>query len=403
MRTACNFKQLASVISAVPFLLFSLSEAAAQNLALPPSLPGAPPTLSIPTTPPSIPSAIPPAVSGAPAASAAPTAAAPTASAPTVRIVEENGIRYQETRQIVRQPVQDVRYEDRQQTGYQQRLRTDTQQVNYYAQVPKTQYECVPRLYDWWRVFRGGYVAYGLEPYTTWETQPQSTTVPVTRREVMPVTQTVKVAVPYLRFVEREQVSRVPLGPINPPAPSVVAAPAPQLTPSFTPPTFIPPSIQPPGPGPGAGFFQSQPVQPPIQPQPLFSRNLFDGGLFNGGLFNGGLFNGGLFNGGLFNGGLFGNLGTGAATGGSVVPVDSNPFGGFGVSTGLNSAATNGGLFAPAPSFRPPVVTPSPTPALGTTPISSVTAPLPFDDRYGGVARFDGDVPRFGAGSTFTR
>ena len=310
-------------------------------------LPSGPALASPADSAPSLPAGLPPSL---PPASAIPPAAgirsAPGTNRPaeSTRYIEENGIRYRVTRAVVRQPVQELRYEDRQQTYYQERYRTDVQPVNYYAQVPVTQYECVPRLYDWWRVFQGGYVAYGMEPYTTFVTQPQSTYVPVTRREVLPVTQTVKVPVPQLRFVEREQVSRVPVGPANS---SVATTPRP--------PTYIPPNIPPTGIRP---TYVPPGIAAPRYVPPTNYANQANG------------------------------------------PYDPNPFGGWGVATGNRpslystpayvppSSGGYGGsglIPPPRPNYIPPIATPSPTAGRA----------LP-DERYGGVARFDGGLPRYG-------
>ena len=132
------------------------------------------------------------------------------------RFVEQGGIRYRETRMNVKQPVRDVHYVDMPQTYYLERYRTDYVNQTSVQQVPRTRYEAVPRLYDWWRVmgvFGEPYVQYGIEPLTTWQSVPRTTRVPVTRREVAQQTRTVKVAVPYVRMVEKQQISRVAVGP----------------------------------------------------------------------------------------------------------------------------------------------------------------------------------------------
>lgn len=289
---------------------------------------------AIPLELPTAPSATSPAPGSS---SAAPNPSASAANvAPQTRVVTENGVQYRETRTIVRQPVQDVRYEDRPQTIYQQRYRTDNQQVNYYTQVPVTQYECVPRLYDWWRVFQGGYVAYGMEPYTTYQTQPQMTTIPVVRREVRPVTQTVKVAIPYLRFEERELVSRVPIRDVSAPT-------NPPLAPSYIPPTNVPPT-----------GYVPRPTLPPFTPQYIPPSGNF-------------------------------------SSANSISPRDPNALGGWSVATPVSGGATNrpGGLATP--SYIPPV---------STANASGVRSGDATDEsRYGGVARFDGDPPRYGTGA----
>ncbi len=149
------------------------------------------------------------------------------------QIVEENGMRYRMTRSKVMQPVRDYRYVDQPQVYYQQRYRTEFRPTTMTQFVPQTRYEVVPRLYDWWRVlgvYGQPYVAYGMEPRTSWVRQTQNVAVPVTRSEVVPYTRTVRTPVPYLRMVEREHVSRVALGPVGA---SQVAVPPQQLTPTY--------------------------------------------------------------------------------------------------------------------------------------------------------------------------
>lgn len=347
----------------------------ASPAALPPSLPGAPPAAA------SSPESSSPMASGLPSDGTGPASrpvggapSAPggrsTAVVPQVRYIVENGIRYQETRTVVRQPVRDVRYEERQQTGYQQRYRTDVQRVDYYTQVPVTQYEWVPRLYDWWRVFRGGYVAYGMEPYTTFQTVPQSTQVPMTRREVRPFTRTVKVAVPYVRYEDRVQVARVALGPAGSSG-TGLAASGNSGSPTYVPPTTVTPGLSPSPPPSRAASLGRQPaVRPP-----------------------------------------------------SIPPSDSNPFGSWGVATRRRTppnpapdafhgtppravqtanpgqpADPSGNLAGgtTAETTLPPP--PNPTRPAGTLalppPIGQIPSP---DDRYGGVAAFDEDPPRFGS------
>ena len=163
---------------------------------------------------------------------------------PQVREYEQDGIRYRETRSMVQRPIREVRYVDQQQTYYMQRYRTDLQQQPYTTLVPVTQYECVARLHDWWRIFREPYVAYHYEPYTTWQAQTQIVTVPVTRREVVPQTRTAKVAIPTLRFAAKEQVKTVALGTTDSytPPPQLASREAP--TALLPPPSSAPPQFQ---------------------------------------------------------------------------------------------------------------------------------------------------------------
>lgn len=137
----------------------------------------------------------------------------PPPAAVDVRYYDENGVRFQETRYQVRQPVREVRTVDQPVTEYQTTFRTAWEPRTVTSVVPVTQYEVVPRLHDWWRIFGEPYVAYHLEPYTVWTSVTHSTSVPVTRQETQPQTRTVRLAVPQLRFETQERVTRVALGP----------------------------------------------------------------------------------------------------------------------------------------------------------------------------------------------
>ncbi len=190
-----------------------------------------------------------------PAAAAATTGAASTAATAQPRqprqprIYDQNGIRYQETRQMVQVP--DIKYVDQLQTFYAQRFRTDTENRTFTRLVPRTEYECVARLHDWWRVLGQPYVAYHNEPYTTWQRTTETRAVPVTRREVVPQQRTVKVAVPYMRTELRD--SWVAIGPA-PGARQQIAAAAPVATPT----PQVAANPRPP---------QQLPATPPVLPQ----------------------------------------------------------------------------------------------------------------------------------------
>ena len=53
--------------------------------------------------------------------------AAPLALADDVKFFDKDGIRYKETTRVVRRPVVETRYEQRQQTVYREQYRTDNQ------------------------------------------------------------------------------------------------------------------------------------------------------------------------------------------------------------------------------------------------------------------------------------
>ena len=269
------------------------------------------------------------------------TASATGASGAEYRYVEANGIRYMETRSKVRQPVRDFRYVDMPQTYYLQRYRTDYVNQTSVQHVPQTKYECVPRLYDWWRVFGvfgQPYVQYGMEPETTWQSVPRTATVPLTRRELAQQTRTVKVAVPFVRMVEKEQISRVAVGPAT-----NRAASSPQNTPALA-------AGTPRYPGAPQTRLTTQPIYVPA------------------------------------NGSGTGSNATASRQ--SIDPGNYNPFGGWSVAgrqQRFGPDANRNGLTQIAGNDNQPSQ-------------DAMMVGQGLSERFGGIARLDGDFPRYGTG-----
>jgi hypothetical protein len=141
------------------------------------------------------------------------TRCSPAAHGQESRYFEEGGITFRETRTKIQQPVQELEYKDEQQTYYRERYITDMQPSAQTVYQPAVQYVWEPRWHGWWRIFEGPHVAYHLVPRSTWQPQVVNYQVPVTRREVIPETRTVRVAVPKLSMKEVENVTRVAVGP----------------------------------------------------------------------------------------------------------------------------------------------------------------------------------------------
>jgi hypothetical protein len=152
-----------------------------------------------------------------------------------VRFYEENGQTIKESRTLARVPVRDVRYEDRQQTVYRQQETNGTQSVTQYYYYPVTQYRWEPRWHGWWRIFQGPHLAYHYVPTTQWQVGSHSVQLPGGQRQWVPETRTVKVAIPQLRFEEREQVTRTVVASDAAPAPAANGR-APAYRPLATPP-----------------------------------------------------------------------------------------------------------------------------------------------------------------------
>ena len=129
------------------------------------------------------------------------------------RFYQQGGITFKETRTKVQQPVREIEYQDQQQTWYRERYITDMQPVAQTVYQPTTQYVWEPRWHEWWRPFQGPHLAYHLVPRSAWQPQVLNQQIPVTRREVIPETRTVRVPTQKLSMKEVEQVTRVAVGP----------------------------------------------------------------------------------------------------------------------------------------------------------------------------------------------
>lgn len=136
-----------------------------------------------------------------------------------VRIVEEDGMRYRETRTIQRRPVSEVRTEDREVSiptaEPVSRLRQETRIV----QFPVPAQQVVTQRF-WWNPLRWGQPATWVEPTVVWRPQLQYVWVPTPGVQWSQTTRTVRQTQRYLRFEQDEQVSRVALGPSVPREPA---------------------------------------------------------------------------------------------------------------------------------------------------------------------------------------
>jgi hypothetical protein len=132
-----------------------------------------------------------------------------------VRIVEEFGVRYLETRMIQRRPVSEVRTAEREVrvpiAEPVSRLRQETRIV----QVPVPGQQVVTQRF-WWNPLRWGQPATWVEQTVVWRPQLQYVWVPTPDLQWSQTTRTVRQTERYLRFEQDEQVSRVALGPGTP-------------------------------------------------------------------------------------------------------------------------------------------------------------------------------------------
>ncbi|QEG37359.1 hypothetical protein [Bythopirellula goksoeyrii] len=130
-------------------------------------------------------------------------------AAPQVTYEERDGVRYQVTRQIVRQSVPTTVMQDRQQTVLVPKTTTEniTHQQRY--RVPVTQNQTTQTLVGRWNPFITPYWEQSVHPVTTWQEQVVDVQIPVTRTTWVPETKTVQVPVTEFRTAEREVITRV--------------------------------------------------------------------------------------------------------------------------------------------------------------------------------------------------
>jgi hypothetical protein len=130
-----------------------------------------------------------------------------------VTYVDENGIRYQVTRQVVPRSVPVTKTQEQTQTTYRQQVTTDNVQHQQVYQVPVTQYQVVSRLNGRWNPFVTPYWTHHYEPVTTWQTQVGTVQIPVTRVAWAPETRTVPQQVTTWETHNQEIVMKTPIGP----------------------------------------------------------------------------------------------------------------------------------------------------------------------------------------------
>jgi hypothetical protein len=127
--------------------------------------------------------------------------------------VDENGIRYQVTRQVVPRSVPVTKTVDQAQTTYRQQVTTENVQHQQVYQVPVTQYQIVSRLHGRWNPFVQPYWTHHYEPVTTWQTQVGTVQIPVTKVAWAPETRSVPQQVTTWETHNQEIVMKTPIGP----------------------------------------------------------------------------------------------------------------------------------------------------------------------------------------------
>ena len=88
------------------------------------------------------------------------------AEAPKVKVYENGGVKWQETRQLVPRPVYETKMVEQKQTVYQEQIKTEQQTTYRNFQVPITEYRWEPYWANQWNPFSKPYLAYRYVPRT---------------------------------------------------------------------------------------------------------------------------------------------------------------------------------------------------------------------------------------------
>ena len=123
----------------------------------------------------------------------------------------KDGITYRVTRRTVQRPVLSHEVQERQQVHYREHVTTEINDHVRTYNVPVTEYQWVTRLHGRWNPFVQPYYTQQLTPVTRWEARSEVVSTPVTRRQLLPETRTVKVTVPVVRYATEEITTRVVL------------------------------------------------------------------------------------------------------------------------------------------------------------------------------------------------
>ncbi|HEX7447663.1 MAG TPA: hypothetical protein VF306_08965 [Pirellulales bacterium] len=108
-------------------------------------------------------------------------------------VTDANGQTWREVHRTIQQPVTETRCLERQQLVYRETCDVQMCDTTRTYTVPVTEYRWESYWKGRYNPFVQPYLAQRLVPYTRWETRTETVKVPVTRRQVLPVTQTIKV------------------------------------------------------------------------------------------------------------------------------------------------------------------------------------------------------------------
>ena len=151
------------------------------------------------------------------------------ASADEVRYFEQNGLTYKETRQVVQRPVNEIKYEQREQTVYREKLQTNVVESARTYHHPVTEYRWVTVMRGRWNPLVQPYFTQELMPVHSWQPREHIIRTPVQSRELIPEKRVVQVPVSTQRLAQEEVITRVVVGSAGNNAANVASSPRPGI------------------------------------------------------------------------------------------------------------------------------------------------------------------------------
>jgi hypothetical protein len=148
------------------------------------------------------------------------------AHADEVRYFEQDGLTYKETRRVVQRPVNEIKYEQREQTVYRENLQTEVVETSRTYHHPVTEYRWVTVMKGRWNPLVQPYLTQQLIPIQSWQPREHIIRTPVQRRELIPEKRVVQVPVSTQRVAQEEVITRVVVGSAGNGAANVAAGPS---------------------------------------------------------------------------------------------------------------------------------------------------------------------------------
>jgi hypothetical protein len=136
-------------------------------------------------------------------------------AAQEVKETVENGILYRTTKQVMRRPMTETRWEEQKQTVFREQYDTQWQTSYRTLHTPVIEYQAQAYLANRWNPFGTPYWSYRYVPITRWEMRQEPMHTPITQRNWVPVEQTVHVPRTNTHLVEEEVISKVAVGPVG--------------------------------------------------------------------------------------------------------------------------------------------------------------------------------------------